>query len=496
MANSRPVRVRFAPSPTGDMHIGGARTALFNWLFARHFGGRFILRIEDTDQKRTKEESLGGIISGLHWLGLYWDEGPDVGGLYGPYIQSERLDLYQKWAHWLVEQGKAYRAYETPTELEEIARQGTGESHGYDRRGRSLTRDDWARFDAEGRPYVIRFKMPLEGETTVVDLVRGPITVQNNRMQDLVLLKSDGYPTYHLANVVDDHFMEISHIIRAEEWIPTAPVHKQLYLAFGWEMPEIAHAPVILKQTGKGKMSKRDEGAAMSYFQNGGYLPEAVVNFLCNVGWNYGVMDEKGEEVQIFTKEQAAEKFDITRVTTSGTRFDLVKLQWLNGEYIRRMDPVELAGRLQEPLEKARLEVNLDLLLRIMPLVQPRLKTLNDVVEVAGFFFREDVTPASPAALIPKKMTADQTADVLRQSYDALAALPDFSAAVQEAALRPLVEAMSLKPAEFFGALRLAVTGQPVSPPLFETMEALGRDVTLARIKRAMEALRKAQPAG
>src|SRR5581483_4180213 len=202
------------------MHIGGARTALFNWLFAHRYGGKFILRIEDTDQKRTREESLGGILDGLHWLGLQWDEGPDIGGPYGPYIQSERLDIYQKWAQWLVDNGRAYRAYETPEELDEISKANKG--MGYDRRGRSLTPDDWARLDAEGRKYVIRFKVPLEGETTVIDLVRGPITVQNEKLQDLVLLKSDGYPTYHLANVVDDHLMEISHIIRAEEWISTA----------------------------------------------------------------------------------------------------------------------------------------------------------------------------------------------------------------------------------------------------------------------------------
>jgi glutamyl-tRNA synthetase len=485
VTDSRPVRVRFAPSPTGDLHIGGVRTALFNWLFAKHYGGKFILRIEDTDQKRTKEDSLGGIIDGLQWAGLFWDEGPDIGGSYGPYIQSERLDLYRKWAEWLVEHDKAYRAYETPDELKSL-------QYGYDRRGRSLTPEDWARLDAEGRPYVIRFKMPLEGTTTVIDMVRGPITVENDKLQDLVLLKSDGYPTYHLANLVDDHFMEISHIIRAEEWIPTAPVHKQLYEAFGWEMPQIAHVPVILHPTG-GKISKRKHPeAAISYFMKGGYLPEAVTNFLCNVGWNYGLKDEKGEEIQIFSKEEAAKIFDITRVTASGTKFDVVKLQWLNGEYIRRMDPVELAKYLREPLEKAGLEVNTDMLLRITPLVRERIKLLNDVVDVAGFFFREDVTPESGDALIPKKMTADQTFNALQHARDTLAALPDFAAATQEGALRLLAEKLGLKAGELFSALRNAVTGQTVSPPLFETMEVLGRDRTLARIGRAINCLQNA----
>ncbi len=384
---SRPVRVRFAPSPTGDMHIGGGRTALFNWLFAHRYNGKFILRIEDTDEKRFVENSLQGIIDGLHWLGLQWDEGPDIGGPYAPYIQSQRLPFYQKWAHWLVDNGKAYRAYETTDELNIIAaaRKARGLPPGYDRRARSLTPDDWARFDAEGRPYVIRFKMP-DGETTFIDLVRGPITAQNDKLQDQVLLKSDGFPTYHLAHIVDDHIMEITHVIRAEEWINSTWLHKQLYDAFGWTMPQIAHVPVILKIDGKGKMSKRDEGASMSYFSEGGYLSEAVTNYLCNVGWNYGKTDAEGNEVQVFSKEEAASIFDITRVTTSGTKFDLVKLGWLNGVYIRDMDAVQLAIRLRPPLEKAGLEVNTDVLTRIVPLIRERIKVLNDIVEIAGFF--------------------------------------------------------------------------------------------------------------
>jgi glutamyl-tRNA synthetase len=491
VTESRPVRVRFAPSPTGDLHIGGVRTALFNWLFARHHGGKFILRIEDTDQKRTREESMAGILDGLRWAGLNWDEGPDIGGPYGPYIQSERLDLYRQWAHWLIDNDRAYRAYETPQELKDIDDESKkrGLTHGYDRRGRSLTPGDWARLDTEGRPYVIRFKVPLESETTLVDLVRGPITVQNDTLQDLVLLKSDGYPTYHLALVVDDHFMAISHVIRAEEWLPTAPVHKLLYDAFGWELPQFAHVPVILHPSG-GKISKRKHPeAAISYFIKRGYLPEAVTNFLCNVGWNYGLLDEKGEEIQIFSKEQAAEVFDITRVTTGGTKFDVVKLQWLNGEYIRRMDTAELAKRLRAPLEQAGLQVNMDVLLRVASLVQERIKLLNDVVAMAGFFFKGDVTPPSAAALVPKKLTPEQARDGLLRARETLAALPDFSAATQEAALRPLAESMGLNPGQLFTPIRIAVTGQAVSPPLFETMEVLGRDVCLARIDRALALL-------
>src|SRR5258708_14485801 len=285
------------------------------------------------------------------------------------------------------------------------------------------------------------------GETTFTDMVRGPITYQNDKLQDAIILKSDGWPTYHLAHIIDDHFMEISHVIRAEEWIPSTPLHKLIYEAFGWEMPQIAHVPVILAPGG-GKMSKRTPGAAISSYWKDGYLPQAVTNFLCNVGWNYGVIDEKGEEVQVFSKEDAAAIFDITRVTQSGTKFDLVKLQWLNGEYIRRMDPVELAKLLREPLERAGLEVNVDVLLRVTPLIQERIKLLTDVVEWVSFFFMEDIPLPSLAELIPKKLTAGQTQKSLQSPYDTLAELPNFSHTTQEAALRPLAESLGIKPGQ------------------------------------------------
>ncbi len=488
MNDSRPVRVRFAPSPTGDLHIGGVRTAQFNWMFARRYNGKFVLRIEDTDQKRTQENSLASILEGLRWAGLNWDEGPDIGGPFGPYVQSERSELYRTWAKWLMDNDMAYRAYETSEELEMISKANKGQ--GYDRRARELTRDDWKRLDEEGKPYAIRFKVPaLEMETTVVDMVRGPITFQNSKLQDLVLLKSDGYPTYHLANVVDDHFMEISHVLRAEEWIPSAPVHKLLYEAFGWEMPQIAHLPVILAPDG-GKLSKRKHPwASISHFMKGGYLPEAVTNYLCNVGWNYGVTDEKGEEIQVFTKEEAAAIFDVTRVSPAGTKFDYVKLQWLNGEHIRLMDTAELAKRLRPVLEGAGLQVDDAVLLAVTPLVRERMKLLTDVIDMAGFFFRPQLTIQSPADLVPKGLSKAQAHDALQRVYDTLAALPAFDHQTQENAMRPLAETLGLKPGQLFGAVRVAVTGQTVSPPLFETMEILGRDVSLVRIKQAIDLL-------
>jgi glutamyl-tRNA synthetase len=497
VTDTRPVRVRFAPSPTGDLHIGGVRTAQFNWMFARRHGGSFILRIEDTDQKRSKGDSLDGIYAGLRWAGLSWDEGPDVGGAYGPYVQSERLALYRQWADWLVAEGKAYRAYETPDELELIskARQANGQPPGYDRRARQLTAEDWARLDAEGKPHVVRLRVPLAGDTVFEDLVRGPIRVANDQVQDAVLLKADGWPTYHLANIVDDHFMAISHVIRAEEWIPSTPLHVLLYAAFGWQPPQFGHVPVILHPQG-GKISKRKHPeAAISYFMRGGYLPEAVTNFLCNVGWNYGKTDEKGEEIQVFTKEEAAEIFDLARVTPSGTKFDVVKLQWLNGEYIRRMDDAELARRLEPVLRDAGLSVDADVLRRVTPLVRERMKLLTDAVSMAGFIFRGEIALPTPELLIPKGLDAERTRAALQQAHQALADLPEFTAAAQEAALRDVALQLGLKPGQFFGPIRAAVSGQQVSPPLFETNEIIGREAVLARLTAAVAILAAPQTA-
>ena len=482
-----PVRVRFAPSPTGPLHIGGARTALFNWLFARHCGGAFILRIEDTDRKRYVPAAVDDIIDGLRWLGLDWDEGPDVGGPYGPYVESQRLALYQQWAQWLVEQDKAYPSFTTVEELEESIEAQAG-GRRYDRRDRHLTPEERAQRIARGEPYAIRFKMPLEGETVVHDLIRGPIRFQNAELQDQVLLKSDGYPTYHLANVVDDHFMAISHILRGDEWIPTAPTHVRLYEAFGWTMPKIAHLPVILNPNGKGKLSKRTEAFTESgqrilvqlrEFREAGYLPEALVNFLTNIGWSFG------DDREVFSVEETIPRFTLDRINPAGGRFPYEKLEWLSNQWMQRLPVEELARRLRQPLEKAGFEVNLDVLLKVTPLLQERLKTLNEVVEWVDFLFKEDFDPPDAATLIPKKMDASATRAALDAAADALAALPDFEAGTQEAAMRALADALGLKVGQLFGALRAAVTGRQVSPPLFETMAIIGRETCLARIRAA-----------
>jgi glutamyl-tRNA synthetase len=471
------------------MHIGGVRTALFNWLFARHHGGKFILRIEDTDQKRYDPDSVRLITDGLRWLGMNWDEGPEVGGEFGPYFQSERTALYQQWANWLVEHDKAYRCYCTEERLEQLREQQKANKEpqlGYDRHCRNLTPDARARLHAEtGGQYVVRFKMPLDGTTTVHDILRGDITFDNHQLQDLVLLKSDGFPTYHLANVVDDHFMQISHILRAEEWISSAPVHKNLYDGFGWQMPLIAHLPVILNPNGKGKLSKRSSGFALLHeFREAGFVPEAIVNFLTNIGWSFG------EDREVFTVQESIERFDLARVNPAGGRFPIEKLDWLNGVYIREMDTERLAKLLKPVLEEAGYEVNNETLLKVVPLLRERIKTLKDAIPMGGFFFAETFSPAPPETIIQPPMNAATTKAGLQAALACLESLPDFRAQTQEPAVRALANELGLDRADpLLGALRMATTAQEVSPPLFETLEILGRDTSLARIRQAINSL-------
>ncbi|MBN1312222.1 MAG: glutamate--tRNA ligase [Anaerolineae bacterium] len=484
----RPVRVRFAPSPTGYLHIGGARTALFNWLFARKHKGVFILRIEDTDQKRYTAEAEQDFKDSLHWLGLNWDEGPDVGGEFGPYRQSERSEMYQQWANWLIDNGYAYRCNCTAERLAGLRKeQGKQKVRiGYDRHCRDLN------LGPDCGEYVVRFKMPVDGETTVYDEMRGNISFQNADLQDLVLLKSDGLPTYHLANVVDDHFMEISHIMRADEWIATAPLHARLYQAFGWEMPKIAHLPVILSPSGKGKLSKRDQAfeeggtkilVQVREFREAGYLPEAVVNFLTNVGWAFG--DDREE----FTPEEAMERFELKDINPSAGKLPFDKLVWLNNQYIMMMAPDALAEKIKPYLEADGLVVDMDKLKAITPYIQERIKTLSEASEWLAFLFKAEITIDDPVQLIQKNMDVDSTLRALKASYDTLKGLGDFSHEQQEKAMRALAEQMGLKAGQLFGSVRVATSGQPVSPPLFQSMEVLGKDVSLKRIEDAIKLL-------
>lgn len=483
------VRVRFAPSPTGYLHIGGARTALFNWLFARKHGGKFILRIEDTDQKRTVPGAIEAIMDGLRWLGLDWDEGPDVGGDFGPYVQTERADLYRKWANWLVEHDDAYKCYCTPDELDAMrkAQMAAKESLGYDRRCRYLTPEQREEKEAAGLKPVIRFKAPLEGETIVPDLIRGDITYKNSQITDSVLLKSDGLPTYHLANVVDDHFMQISHIMRADEWINTAPLHIHLYNAFGWEPPVYAHLSLVMNPSGKGKLSKRtqaftDSGqqvlVKVSEFQEAGLLSEAVVNFLANVGWSFG------DDVEQFTMTEAMPRFELEDINPAPSRLNYTKLDWLNGQYIQEMDSLELAKAVKPYLEAAGYEVNVEALLLVMPAMKVRLKRFPDAIPFLRFLFEEGALDETAVSLSHKKMPPESAHKAYQAARDFVATTDSYDLDTISAAMLKIGEAHTDngKAGPFLGSMRKAVTGQKVSPPLYESMLALGRERVLQRL--------------
>jgi glutamyl-tRNA synthetase len=494
--SARPVRVRFAPSPTGSLHIGGLRTALFNWLFARHHNGVFILRIEDTDQKRYDPEALRILTESLRWAGLNWDEGPEVGGAFGPYVQSERLALYQQWAGWLVEHGHAYPAYETPEELDAMRKEqeARGDSRrGYNRAHRDLTPEQRAAFEAEGRPKVIRLKMPLDGETAIDDAIQGRVTFDNSVLQDMVLLKADGFPTYHLAHVVDDHLMQISHVIRAVEWQSSLPIHWQLWQAFGWEPPVYAHVPVMLNPNGKGKMSKRNppkdaQGRVVPVlvhdYIEAGYLPEAVINFLTNNSWHFG------DDREVYTPAEAIARFDLSGINPTNAAHQPDKLDWYNGQYIRALDPDDLAERLLPVMARAGYPAERTLLRAVAPLVQERLKRLSadEVMEFAGFLFRPTFIPASRALLLKGfRGEPAAAAEMLRAAADVLASVEPFDRDGVETALRGLVEAAGLKAKEVFGLVRAAVTGQEVSTPLFETLAIIGQAACVERLQSAAQ---------
>ncbi len=489
------VRVRFAPSPTGPLHVGGLRSALFNWLFARHHGGTFILRIEDTDRKRYDPEALSDLLENLRWLGLDWDEGPEVDGDYGPYFQSERLDLYQKYARDLVESGHAYYCFCSPERLARLRQEQQQRKEsilGYDRHCRGLDPAEAADRVAAGEAHVVRLKMPLDGQTTFHDLIRGDITVDNSTQDDLILLKSDGYPTYHLANVVDDHLMRITHILRADEWISTAPRHVQLYRALGWEMPAIAHLPVVLDPSGKGKMSKRKKlgpggrefPVHVRDFRAAGYLPEAMFNFLALVGWSYD------DHTELMTREEIIERFSIERITPAPAAFNYDKLDHMNGVYIRGLAADDLADRLMPFLERAGFATDRETVKRIVPLIQERMKRLDEAPGLVDFFFVEELPDYDPALLIPKKLDASGAHVLLGQARGVLAEVSPFTQETLETALRGLAEAMGVKTGQLFTPVRVAVCGRRVAPPLFGTLEVLGRERVLKRIDLALEKLK------
>jgi glutamyl-tRNA synthetase len=496
----RPVRVRYAPSPTGLLHVGGARTMLFNWLFARGeaerlgFGGTMVLRIEDTDRNRLVEGATEGIFEILRWFGVDWEEGPDVGGPHGPYIQSERLPLYHQGAQQLIDKGVAYRCFCSPERLQQLRDQQRekGLPPGYDRHCRYLSQAEIDAKLASGASYVVRFAMPREGTTQVYDLIRGESTFQNVNLEDLVLLKSDGFPTYHLANVIDDHDMEITHIMRGDEWIPTAPVHIRLYAAFGWEPPAIAHMPLILAPGG-GKLSKRHGSTAMEEFRTQGYLPEALMNYLALLGWSLDGTTE------IFSKDELLEKWSLERVSPSPATFDYDKLRWFNQQYINHiLDLDDLTSRVVPFLIDAGLVSNTALdpasaeyarVREVAAVLKDRLVLLSDAPELMSFFVKDELDGYDPALLIPKKSDAAQTLAALRGSLEVFEAGAVTDESATEASLRALADQLGLKAGQLFMPIRVAVTGRTESPGLFETLRVIGDERARARIRKAIDAL-------
>ncbi len=495
------VRVRFAPSPTGWLHVGGGRTVLFNWLYAHGQAARegkrgtFILRLEDTDQKRYVPEAVQGIFDILTWFGVFWEEGPDKGGPLGPYTQSERTELYRDHAEQLVASGHAYRCFCTPERLAQVREEqrARNEAPGYDRHCRRLPAEDVRAKVAAGEPFVIRFAMPREGETRVHDLIRGEIVYQNANLEDLILLKSDGYPTYHLANVVDDHLMEITHILRGEDWIPTAPLHVQLYAAFGWEVPILAHQPLILAPGG-GKLSKRHGATAMEEFRAQGYLPEALMNYLALLGWSFDATTE------IFSKDDLLEKFTLERVSPSPATFDYKKLAWFNQYYINhivdlddltaRVVPFLAAAGMADPAATDPAHPDFARVRAATALLKDRLETLAEAPELMAYFLRDDLDPYDPAMLIPKKTEPAAILDALVAVQQTLETTDVADEAEVETRLRALAEERGLKAGQLFMPIRVAVTGRDKSPGLFETLRVIGNERVRARIAAAVTLLR------
>ena len=485
---TRRVRTRFAPSPTGYLHIGSARTAVFSWLVARHFGGDFILRIEDTDQERKVAGAIRGILEEFEWFGIrpdegpsheelravgeYWDGAPTLGGKFGPYIQSLRRQRYVAAANALIEQGAAYRCDCTAEMLEreraeQMARKETPGYSGYCR-NRNVAADT---------KHVVRFKMPTRAEVRLEDAVKGLVKWDSVPLKDPVLLKSEGLPTYHLAVVVDDHDMEISHVMRSDEWLPSAPLHILLYQAFNWEQPIFAHLPAVLGTDGK-KLSKRTGSTATSALRAEGYLPQALFNFISLIGWNPG----EGEEQEVFSREDLIKRFDIGGINRAGGVFDYNKLGWMNGIYIRNMQPDEFATAAISKMQEAGLKVDKSQFDQLAPLVQERLRTIPEVVPMLEFLFQSKLE-RDWSQFLKKGLDLDKARGILDRSIELLSSVDQFKKEVVEGALRPLAEEFGIKLGVLLGVVRIAVTGRSVTPPLFESLVALGRETTLERLK-------------
>ena len=486
-----PARVRYGPSPTGDPHVGNIRQAIWAWLYARHTGGQFIVRLEDTDQSRSVEGSIERIYDSLRWLGVDWDEGPDIGGPHAPYVQSERLPRYQEAAARLVEEGSAYRCFCTPERLAEVrkAQQQAKQQPRYDLLCRNIPPTEAASRAEAREAHVIRFAVPLEGSTTASDLLRGEITVDNDRLDDFVILKSDRFPTYHLASVVDDTAMEITHVTRGEEWLPSLPRHALVYEALGYEQPIWAHGPVILG-SGGGKLSKRHGARSVLEYAQEGYVPEALFNYLCIIGW---ALDDHTE---ILSVEQLVAAFDLADVNASPATFDLEKLEWMNGVYLRGMSAErftqlfgerlirELPPEVPRPLDAGLVE-------SVVPLVQERVKLLTELTPLVAFFFAQEVSTPPAEEFLTRRWSdrGEDAAKALDAVVEALNGFEPWESDALEELLRDLAKILDVRAGDLFSVIRLATTGQRVSPPLFESMEIIGAGPCLDRIAAAAAVL-------
>lgn len=473
------VRTRLAPSPTGDPHVGTAYQALFGYVWAKANGGEFVLRIEDTDQERSTDASEAAILESLKWVGITWDEGPDVGGSFGPYRQSDRLDIYKKHIDMLIEKGYAYPCFCTKERLNSVRKKLIEEkapNRGYDRKCRDLPPEEAAERIASGESYVVRMKIPLEGECLFSDLLRGEIRKDWESIDDQVIMKADGFPTYHLAVVVDDHLMEITHIIRGEEWINSVPKHVLLYQFFGWEPPVYCHLP-LLRNPDKSKLSKRKNPTSINYYRKAGYLPEALLNYLGMMGWHMPDGSEK------FSIQDMIKKFDLTAISLGSPVFDRTKLRWLNGRYIREDYSVsDLTGKLQE------WALNPDYISRVTEVVASRLETLADWGYFTAMFFSDSV-PVTEELLAVKDMENSQVIELLQVTLWKLEKAGEWNSTSISYILKEVAELFELKLKALTGPLYGAICGSKIAPPLFDSMEVLGSDLCRTRINTAMDVL-------
>lgn len=478
-------RVRFAPSPTGDPHVGNIRTALFDWLFARHTGGVFVLRIEDTDTAREQQGSAAAICEHLRWLGLNWDEGPEVGGPHAPYFQSQRLHLYRPLIQKLLDEGKAYRCYCTPERLAALReeQQLNKQATGYDRHCRNLPLSELASLDHSGLPYTVRLKMPLEGVTRFTDRLRGEIVIENSTRVDPVLVKSNGMPLYHFAAVVDDHLMGITHVLRSEEWISSAPIHYQLYEAFGWTPPEIIHLPLVTDMDGR-KLGKRKGHAGLLVYRKEGYLPEALANFLALLGWS------PGDDREIMPRDELVAAFSLEGLLSHSARFDRAKLDWMNGQYLRMLPLQQLFDKARPFLEEAGLlsanasEAEVEYACRVLRLEQARIQRLRDTPALTRFFFVE--APEIEEKARRKWIDKPETATTLERFLGEVRECDRFEHSRLEASARRVAESMGVSAGQVFHPVRVAVSGRTEGPGLFEMLEVLGKERVIRRLERAL----------